>query len=198
MILVAGATGILGGEICRRLAAAGEGVRALVRPTANPDAVARLRAVGAELAEGELRDRASLDAACRGVSAVVSTATTTLSRQPGDDITVTDRDGQLALVEAARAAGVGRFVYVSYSGQLGGDDPLTRWRRRCGASRCRSSRCATPRAACSRRRRRLPNDRAPGARPRPRARGAARRAPPPTRASRWPRRPRAPPRPPRS
>lgn len=129
MILVAGATGILGSEICRRLTTAGEQVRALVRPTSNPDAVARLRAMGAELAEGDLRDRASLDAACRGVSAVVSTATTVLSRQPGDGIAVTDQDGQLALVDAARAAGVERFVYVSVSGNLGGDDALTRAKR---------------------------------------------------------------------
>jgi NADH dehydrogenase len=129
MILVAGATGILGSEICRRLTAAGESVRALVRPTSSPDTVARLRAMGAELAEGDLRDRASLDAACRGVSAVVSTATTTLSRQPGDSIEVTDQNGQLALVDAARAAGVERFVYVSYSGNLDDDDVLTRAKR---------------------------------------------------------------------
>src|SRR5688572_22979722 len=125
MILVAGATGYLGGEICRRLVATGQQVRGLVRVTSDPAAVARLRALGVETVEGDLRDRASLDAACRGVTGVISTATTTLSRQPGDSITVTDQDGQLALVEAARAAGVERFVYVSYSANFEGDDALT-------------------------------------------------------------------------
>ena len=35
--LVVGATGLLGGEICRMLAERGDKVRALVRPTANPE-----------------------------------------------------------------------------------------------------------------------------------------------------------------
>jgi len=129
MILVAGATGYLGSEICRRLVATGERVRGLVRPTSDPAAVERLRALGVETVQGDLRDRASLDAACRGATGVVTTATTTLSRQPGDSIAVTDQDGQLALVDAARAAGVERFVYVSYSGNFDGDDPLTRAKR---------------------------------------------------------------------
>ena len=129
MMLVAGATGQLGGEICRRLVAAGRPVRGLVRASSDPAAVAQLRELGVDTVEGDLRDRDSLDAACRGVSAVVSTVTTVRSRQPGDSIEATDRDGQLNLVEAARSAGVERFVYVSYSGQIGVDDPLTRAKR---------------------------------------------------------------------
>jgi uncharacterized protein YbjT (DUF2867 family) len=129
MILVVGATGALGGEICRRLVERGERVRGLVRDTSNPDTVARLTSLGVGTVRGDLRDRASLDAACAGVEAVVSTATTTLSRQPGDGIAVTDRDGQLALVDAAQAAGVRRYVYVSVSGNLGGGDALTQAKR---------------------------------------------------------------------
>jgi uncharacterized protein YbjT (DUF2867 family) len=130
MILVVGATGYLGGDVCRRLVARGENVRGLVRASSDPGAVERLRALGVEVALGDLRDRASLDAACRGARAVVSTATTTRSRQPGDGIEATDEAGQLRLVEAATAAGVGRFVYVSYSANIDGDDPLTRAKRR--------------------------------------------------------------------
>ena len=129
MILVVGATGYLGSEICRRLVAAGEQVRGLVRATSNPATVANLRTHGVETVEGDLRDRKSLDVACRGVSGVVTTATTTLSRQPGDSIEVTDQHGQLALVEAARAAAVERFAFVSFSGQIVGDDALTRAKR---------------------------------------------------------------------
>jgi uncharacterized protein YbjT (DUF2867 family) len=129
MILVVGSTGLLGREICRRLLDAGEPVRALVRRTSNPRVRQHLAELGAELVEGDLRDRASLDAACRGAQVVVSTATTTVSRQPGDSIEATDQAGQLALVDAARAAGVSRFVFVSYSGQIPEADPLTRAKR---------------------------------------------------------------------
>ena len=129
MILVAGATGYLGGEICRRLTTAGRPVRALVRKTSDPSIVARLRELGADIAEGDVRDPASLERACRGATAVVSTVTTTRTRQPGDSLAATDEQGQLALVEAAESARVDRFVYVSFSGGVGGDDALTHAKR---------------------------------------------------------------------
>jgi uncharacterized protein YbjT (DUF2867 family) len=124
MILVVGATGLLGGEICRRLRERGQSVRALTRHTSDTAKVQRLRGLGAEIVSGDLKDRASLDQACRGVSTVISTATTTLSRQPDDSIGGVDQDGQIQLVDAARAAGVGQFVYVSFSGNLEVDCPL--------------------------------------------------------------------------
>jgi uncharacterized protein YbjT (DUF2867 family) len=124
MILVVGATGFLGRAICRRLTARGKPVRALVRPSAEPAKTAELARCGATLVQGDLRDRASLDAACRGVAAVITTASTTLSRQPGDSLQSVDLEGQLQLIEAARAAGVPRFVYVSYSHHIEVDCPL--------------------------------------------------------------------------
>lgn len=129
MIFVAGATGFLGGEICRRLIAGGESVRGLIRPTSDPAVVDRLRGLGVETVIGDVRDRASLDAACRGAQTVVSTVTTTRSRQPGDTIEATDEIGQLNLVDAARDAGVERFVFVSYSRQLDDEGPLTHAKR---------------------------------------------------------------------
>ena len=129
MILVVGATGFLGGEICRRLSTAGRPVRALVRPTSDAGAVARLRDLGAEIVEGDLRDPASLARACAGATGVVTTATTTRTQQPGESIGTTDQDGQIALVDAAREAGVRRFVLVSVSSGIGSDDPLTRAKR---------------------------------------------------------------------
>jgi NADH dehydrogenase len=129
MILIAGATGFLGGEVCRRLAESGESVRGLVRDTSDHATVERLQASGVETIVGDVRDRASLDAACRGVRTVVSTVTTTRSRQPGDSIEATDEAGQLALVDAARDAGVERFVYLSYSANLNDDGPLTHAKR---------------------------------------------------------------------
>jgi NADH dehydrogenase len=121
-ILVAGATGYLGGEICRRLVGAERRVRGVVRATSDPERVAHLEGLGVGLVRADLKDRASLDAACRGTDTVISTVSTTLSRQPGDSIRRVDRDGQLALVDAARAAGVRHFVYVSYT-RLDDHDP---------------------------------------------------------------------------
>jgi len=114
MNLIVGATGMLGGEICRLLAEQGKAVRGLVRETSNPEKVARLRGLGAEVVCGDLKDRASLEAACHGASAVVSTASSTLSRQEGDSIESVDRQGQLNLVEAAEQAGVKHFVLISF------------------------------------------------------------------------------------
>jgi len=112
--LVVGATGLLGPEVCQRLTAAGHQVRALVRSTAVVQKRAALEALGVELVEGDLKDAASLDRACDGVHAVISTASSTLSRQPGDSIETVDHRGQLALVDAARKARVDRFVFVSF------------------------------------------------------------------------------------
>lgn len=117
MNLVAGATGLLGRRVCALLRAEGKPVRAMVRASSNPEVVAELRNAGVELVEADLKDRASLEAACRGVSAVVSTASSTLSQQPGDSIESVDRDGQIHLIDAAAAAGVQRFVFVSYNHQ---------------------------------------------------------------------------------
>ena len=131
MILVVGATGPvgLGFEICRRLRQAGRPVRAIARPNADQGKVAELWRLGVELAPGDLKDRRSLDAACSGVVAVISSATTTLSHQPGDTIPAVDQEGQLQLVDAARAAGVPRFLYVSYSGNFDDNSPLTTAKR---------------------------------------------------------------------
>jgi uncharacterized protein YbjT (DUF2867 family) len=112
--LVVGATGLLGGEICCLLAAERKPVRALVRPTADENKVAQLERLNVEIARGDLKDRPSLDTACLGVSAVISTASSTLSRQEGDSIQTVDLEGQLNLIDAAKAANVSRFVLISF------------------------------------------------------------------------------------
>jgi uncharacterized protein YbjT (DUF2867 family) len=129
MILVVGATGLLGTRICERLRAEGQSVRALVRKTSNPDKVKTLRALGCELAIGDLKDPPQIEAACQRISAVISTASSTLSRQPGDSIESVDLQGQLALVNAARSAGVGRFIFVSFRDDPTVQHPLTQAKR---------------------------------------------------------------------
>ena len=119
---------MLGSEICRLLAERGESLRALVRKTSDPAKVESLRKLGAETVQGDLKDRASLASACAGTAAVLSTASSTISRAEGDTIESVDRDGQLALVDAAVAAGVERLVYVSFT-EMAVDSPLQRAKR---------------------------------------------------------------------
>jgi uncharacterized protein YbjT (DUF2867 family) len=114
MILVVGATGLVGNEVCQRLIRRGESVRALVRASSAKDRVEALRSSGVELCVGDLKDPHSIAAACRGVEAVISTASATLSRQPGDSIQSVDTAGQLNLVRAAQDANVNRFIFVSF------------------------------------------------------------------------------------
>lgn len=129
MILVVGATGLLGTRICERLRAEGQPVRALVRRTSNPDKVNALRSLGCELATGDLKEPAQIQAACHGISALVSTASSTLSRQPGDTIESVDLHGQLALVNTARSANIRRFVFVSFRDDPAFQHPLTQAKR---------------------------------------------------------------------
>ena len=114
MVLVVGATGLVGSEVCQKLARKGETVRALVRSTSSKEKVETLRSGGVEICVGDLKDPDSIRAACRGVDAVISTASSTLSRQAGDSIESVDAAGQMNLVNAAKAANVGRFVYLSF------------------------------------------------------------------------------------
>jgi uncharacterized protein YbjT (DUF2867 family) len=129
MILVVGATGLLGTRVCERLRAEGQPVRALVRRTSNPDKVNALRSLGCELTTGDLKDPPQIQTACQGISALISTASSTLSRQQGDSIESVDLQGQLALVDAARSAGVSRVIYVSFRDDRTVQYPLTQAKR---------------------------------------------------------------------
>jgi uncharacterized protein YbjT (DUF2867 family) len=131
MILVVGATGLLGGEVCHRLAARGIVTRALVRATSDSAKVDGLRSLGLEIVEGDLRDQGSLTEACRGASAVISTVSSMpFAYQAGvNDIATTDLEGSMHLVDAARAAGVDRFIYTSFSGNIDLDFPLRNAKR---------------------------------------------------------------------
>ena len=126
VILVVGATGLLGTEICRRLASAGKPFRAMVRSTSDPAKKETLRRLGGKLVEGDLKDRASLGRACAGTAAVITTPTAILSQQQGDTFDSVDLRGQIQLIDAADAAKVDHFVFVSVSGNLlkHGDNPL--------------------------------------------------------------------------
>lgn len=106
MILVAGATGNLGGRIVRELRKRGADVRALVRPSSDGRKVNELKQQGVQIAEADSSDLAQLTTACEGVDCVVS------SLQGLHDVIV---DTQLRLVDAAVAAGVPRFIASDFS-----------------------------------------------------------------------------------
>jgi uncharacterized protein YbjT (DUF2867 family) len=110
LIVVTGATGQQGGATARHLLAQGWRVRALVRDPNKP-AAQELAAKGAELAQGDLDDRASLDRALSGAYGAFSVQTFMGPDGPVGEM----RQGKL-LADAAQAAGVQHFVYTSVGG----------------------------------------------------------------------------------
>ena len=127
MNLVIGATGLLGAEICTQLRKAGEPVRGLVRQ-GSPRAQL-LRDLGVDLVIGDLRNRGDVELACRGVRAVISTATAMGSKDKSLTLRDIDLVAQLRLVEVAKRAGVEHFVFVSASPMLQPAAPLIRYKR---------------------------------------------------------------------
>lgn len=101
VIILAGATGDLGGRIASALLERGAHVRAIVRHGSNSTKVAGLREEGAEVQEVDFSSVASLTKACQGGSCVVS-ALSGLK-----DVIV---DAQTKLLYAAVEAGVPRFI----------------------------------------------------------------------------------------
>ena len=112
-----------------RLRAEAQSVRALIRRTSNPDKVSTLRSLGCELATGDLKDPPQIQAACQGISGLISTASSTLSHQAGDSIESVDLQGQLTLANAAKRAGVKRVVFVSFRDDPTVQYPLTQAKR---------------------------------------------------------------------
>ncbi len=121
MILVVGATGQLGGMIARRLLEQGEVVRVLARHNSPSEELAKqggatsaqsLIAAGAQPIYGDLKERASLDLACNGVEILVTTANSA-TRGGKDNAETVDHQGNFNLIDAAKAARVRQFVFMS-------------------------------------------------------------------------------------
>ena len=108
-VVVVGGTGMLGGQVVTELLARGKPVRAVVRPASD---ATDLEQAGAEIARGDMMDPESLLRAMDGADAVVTTAAGYTRHSKGDTDEI-DTIGNTNLAEAARRAGVRRFVLTS-------------------------------------------------------------------------------------
>jgi nucleoside-diphosphate-sugar epimerase len=115
--LVTGASGFTGSHLARVLRGKGHSVRALARRSSNLSA---LRDLNLEVAWGDLAEDVPLDEALRGIDVVFHVAalyrTEGVPRQAFWDVNV---GGTRRLLEAARRAGVRRFVHCSTVGVQG-------------------------------------------------------------------------------
>lgn len=113
--LITGATGFLGWHIARALAGRGERLRALVRAPAR--AVPELNV---ETVPGDLRDPGALERAVEGCGVVYHVAADYRLWAPEPrTLYESNVDGTRNLLDAARRAGVERFVYTSTVGCIG-------------------------------------------------------------------------------
>ncbi|MEB3252590.1 MAG: SDR family oxidoreductase [Cyanobacteriota bacterium] len=105
-LLVVGATGTLGRQIVRRALDEGHDVRCLVR---SAQRASFLREWGVELIRGSLTKPDTLPPALEGVDAVIDAATA----RPSESVLEVDGQGKINLIEATKAAGIQRFIFVS-------------------------------------------------------------------------------------
>ena len=106
-VLVAGATGYLGGYILKELQRRGLWVRTLVRDNT------KLRLSGSvDVVEGFMTDPQSIEGCCRNIDVVISTVGITRQR---DGLTYMDVDYQanMNLLKEAKKNGVQKFIYIS-------------------------------------------------------------------------------------
>lgn len=108
-VLVIGATGNQGGTVARHLLKKGWKVRAMNRDSSKP-AAQELKELGAELVQGSIQERSSVDKAMEGAYGVFSVQQ---FWEHGFDAEVAQ--GKI-VADAARSAGVEHFVYSSVGG----------------------------------------------------------------------------------
>ncbi|MEO7587015.1 MAG: NAD-dependent epimerase/dehydratase family protein [Arachnia sp.] len=103
-VLVTGASGLLGAGVARALAARGDEVTVLQR---------RESGLGLREVRGDVTDREAVDRAVDGCEAVIHLAAKVNVTGAWEDYRRVNVDGTEVLLQASRAAGVGRMVYVS-------------------------------------------------------------------------------------
>jgi dihydroflavonol-4-reductase len=110
-VLVTGATGLAGANICKLLVERGDAVRALARKTADTDP---LVALGVDVVTGDVTDAAAVAGAARGSDAVIHCAALLGgASQNMADFEAVNVGGTKNVLDAAEAVGLGRVVAVS-------------------------------------------------------------------------------------
>jgi uncharacterized protein YbjT (DUF2867 family) len=104
LILVTGASGQQGGTVARHLLKQGQKVRVLARI---PEKAEGLKKLGAEMVQGDLLNRASIDTALKGIKRMFLVTT------PFEAGVETETQQGINAVEAAAAAGVEHLVFSS-------------------------------------------------------------------------------------
>lgn len=114
LILITGATGLVGSHFAEQMRKRGYRVRALVR---KPSQCTDLVSWGVDLVEGDMTNRDSLRRASNGVTVVVHCAAKVGDWGPTDAYRSVNVDGLRDLLEAVKAqTTLKRFVYVSSLG----------------------------------------------------------------------------------
>jgi uncharacterized protein YbjT (DUF2867 family) len=114
-ILVTGGAGFVGNNVIEKLVAQGKQVRAMVRSA--DKAKIRLGKYGdkVEIVSGDVRDKNSLPALMKNVSAVVHTVAISMEKG-GMTYDEVNYQGTIHTVDAAEKAGVQRFIFISQNG----------------------------------------------------------------------------------
>jgi dihydroflavonol-4-reductase len=110
-VLVTGATGLAGANICKQLVERGDAVRALARATAD---TGPLQALGVEIATGDVTDPGAVEAAAKGCDAAIHCAALLGgASQNLADFEAVNIGGTKNVLDAAEAVDLRRVVAVS-------------------------------------------------------------------------------------
>jgi len=123
-VVVFGATGVLGRQVIPRLVERGHGVRAVVR---RPSEAHALVALGVEVVQGDILDRASVMASTAGCTAALHLATAIPKPGGATDWSLNDRirrEGVRHLLDACAASGCRRYIQQSIAFLCGDEGGL--------------------------------------------------------------------------
>src|SRR5262245_28800332 len=114
--LITGATGFVGHHVTRVLLEKVKNVRVLVRPTSS---IRAIESLPCEIVAGDLRDPLSLSKAVAGVSRIFHVAADyRLWAGNPNEIYQNNVAGTRNLIDAAKRAGIERFIYTSTVGTI--------------------------------------------------------------------------------
>ncbi len=113
LVLIAGATGYIGGKLARRLSESGVQTRCMAR---RPERAGDLSAAGCEVVKGDVLDPETLGPALEGVD-VAYYLVHSMGRGGDGDFEQLDRQGAENFARAAADAGVRQIVYLGGLGE---------------------------------------------------------------------------------